>query len=372
MAEWRYHFYDLPSGELLDTLPMEQVAFGVEMRGVGTLTGSVPLYADDVDARRVLAATIPHRTKVFVERDNALVWGGRVVPPRDYSSSEGRLTINAEETLGVFAHRFLPDLTWSNTDQFDIFRGLVAALQAEPGGDMGLTVSPNLSGVRRDHSYLRSDHTVGLTALVNLSELINGFDFATSVSWDEHGRPKETIVLAYPLMGRFGSQTGLSMEYVRGSDSGGIASYSWSDGEGLFTRSWATTETEEGVTMIASTTNHALIAQGYPLLEQRQSYDGIVNLETLQAHADALTIFSAGHRVTAEVTVRARPGLELGDWQMGDQALVRLTDYRFPAQPGTGAPGFHGYMRIVGWRVTPGPPGRESYTFTMADFLEAL
>lgn len=372
MAVYQYHLYDHPSRTLIDTLPIEQVTFGVELRGVGVFTGSIPLYGDDLDAERVMAATIPHRTKIFVERDGTLVWGGRIIPPRDYDSSTGRITINAEETVGAFANRYLPNLSWYGVDQFDIFRGIVTTLQSDVGGDLGLVLGAEMSGVLRDRNYLLGDQTVGLDALTNLSEVINGFDWATQVVWDENNDPQERIVLFYPRMGRVGNQSGLVLEHDRFTGGGNVAHYTWSDGPGLFTRSWATTETEEGVQLVASKTNTDLIAAGYPLLEQSQSYDGIVILQTLQDHADALSAYASGHRVTAELTVKASDGLELGNWQMGDEALVRVSDWRFPADPVTGAPGFAGYLRVVGWEVTPDADGIEEYTFTMADFLEGL
>lgn len=372
MAEYRYHFYDLPSRTLIDTLPVEGVSFSNELRGVGSFSGTIPLYADGLDARRVMSATIPHRTKVYVERENALVWGGRLIPPRDYESAGGRLSIKAEETLGIFAYRFLPSLTFTGIEQLDIARSLLQTLQSGPGGDVGLTATSLVTGRLRDRTYTAADQTVGLDAITNLSEVIDGFDFFTQVSWSPTGTPTETLVFGYPRLGRTGPGSGLVLEYDRFSGSGNIAGYSWSDGAGLFTRSWAITTTEEGVTLVASTTNTVLLNQGYPMLEQRENYDGIVYLSTLQGHADALSIYSAGHRATASVTVRASPGMELGDWSMGDDVAVRISDHRFPPDPRTGVPGFVGYMRIVGWEVKPGPEGDETYELTLADFLEAL
>src|SRR3954452_21694074 len=110
MADYRYHFHGLRSGLHIDTLPMENVSFSYELRGVGTFTGDLPLYDPHLDARRIMEATIPDHTKVYVERDNALVWGGRLVPPRDYDSTNRRITVVGEETLGVFDKRFLPSL----------------------------------------------------------------------------------------------------------------------------------------------------------------------------------------------------------------------------------------------------------------------
>jgi hypothetical protein len=373
VAEYRYHFYDLRSQAYIDTLPVEGASFSTELRGVGSFSGECPLFADGLTADRVMDATIPHRTKIFVERDNALVWGGRIVPARDYDSSTGRLRISAEETLGAFSSRFLPNLTYAGVDQLVIARSLLQTLQADGGGNMGITFGSETSGVMRDRNYNAGDRTAGLSAFTDLSEVINGFEFATQVGWGSLGLPEEKLLLGYPRIGRAQSASGLVLEYDRFTASGGnVSAYSWSDGPGLFTRSWATTETEENVQVAASAVNTDLITAGYPLLEQSESYDGVTNLSTLEAHALALATFAAGHRVTASFTVPAAEGAELGDWQLGDDALVRISDWRFPPNPITGAPGFSGYLRIVGVGVEPGVEGAETYTFTMADFLEAL
>lgn len=370
MADYAYHFYDL-AGTRLDVLPLENASHSVELRGVGTLTGDLPLYGDGLSAGRVRDATIPDRTKIYVERDNALIWGGRLVPPRGYDSTSGRLTVNAEETLGVFGQRFLPSLTYTGVDQLDIARDLLTRLQADDGGDMALALQAGASGALRDRTYAAGDKTTALQALTDLSELPGGFDFATQTVWGPTG-PEEKLLLGYPRLGRSRGASGLVLTYDAFGLGGNVASYTWEDGPGLFTRSWASTETEEGVQLVAATTNSQLITAGYPLLEQSEDYEGVVALADLQAHADALSVYGGGHHVTATFTVKAGPDLEIGDWVLGDDVMCRISDWRFPPDRVTGAPGFAGYLRIVGAETTPGPKGAETYVFTMGDFIETL
>lgn len=372
MADYRYHFYDL-AGTRLDVLPLENATFTVELRGVGTLAGDLPLYGEGLTAERVREATIPDRTKIYVERGNALVWGGRLVPPREYDSTSGRVTINAEETIGAFDQRFLPTLAFTGVDQLSIARALISALQANDGGDMGVELDTALSGVLRDRTYAAYDKTTGLSALTDLSEVVNGFEYATQTVWDSDGNPQETLLFGYPRLGRVRDESGLVLEYDQFNPAtSNVRSYTWSDGDGLFSKSWATTETEEGIQLVATAQNTSLITAGYPLLEQAEDFDGVTNLATLQAHADALSAYAAGHHVTAEFVVDAHVGLELGDWALGDDVMVRISDWRFPPNPTSGAPGFANYMRLVSAEVTPGQEGAETYRFTMADFLESL
>lgn len=375
MATYRYHFYDTKTGTRTDILPLENVAFTTELRGVGTFQGDVPLYSEGLSASRVTQAVIPYRTKVYVERNNALVWGGMVVPPRTYDSTKGRLAVNAVESLGLTALRFLPSLTYTATDQLAIARSLVSTLQSVDGGNLGITLDASVvSGVLRDRTYSAADFTAALTALTELSEVENGFEFATQTVWGPAG-PTETLLLGYPLLGRRRTGSGMVLEYNGpAGQPGNVISYTWADDVGLYTRSYAQCQAADtGVALQAVADNPALRTLGYPLLEQSLSFDGITSQATLQAHANAVKTYSGGHHVTAAFIVAATPGLEIGDWTLGDDAMVRVSDWRFPPDQTTGAPGFADYLRIVGVSVAPdSQSGIEQYTFTMGDFVEAL
>jgi hypothetical protein len=371
VADYAYHFYDFSTRERIDTLPMENVAFGWELGGVGTLSGELPLYADALAASRVRDATLAYRTKVFVERGSQLVWGGWIHEEPSYDSSSGRLTVTAEESLGYFARRFLPTLSFTGQDQLAIARALITALQSQPGGDMWVTLDPSVtSGVLRDRTYNAFDRTPGLQALTQLSEVIDGFEVAVQCIWDGSLEPLETLLLGYPRLGRALAASGLVWEFDRFMASEqSLESFTWaSTGTPMATKCYADTETDDGVQLTAMAERPDLVAGGYPLMEYSESFDGIQNISTLQAHADALQEFRAAPRIAATATAKAQPGLEIGDFQIGDDVLCRISDHRFP--PGEdGAPGFLGYLRIVGCDVTPGVDGAETYTFTLADLV---
>lgn len=374
MATFRYLFYDYSTRRLIDVLPMTGVSFGWELRGVGTFSGSVPLYADDLPARRVREATLPYRTKVFVERGRQLVWGGWINEEPSYDSSTGTVQVKAEESLGYFGQRFMPTVTYSGQDQFAIARSIITTLQASPGGDMWIQTDPAAtSGVLRDRTYSQYDLTTGLSALTNLSEVINGFDFAVQVIYDGSNVPNETLMLGYPRLGRIGAASGLVLEYDRFTGGGNVESFTWADaGTPMATRVWANSETDEGVQLTLPADRPDLISLGYPLMEQSEQYDGVVNSATLKAHADAVLAYRSGVRVAATIEVKAQPGVEIGDWIMGDDVLCRVSDWRFPPDPVTGAPGFLAYLRMVGCTVTPGVEGEETYSFTMGDFISPI
>jgi hypothetical protein len=373
VATFRYHFYDWASGAKLDTLPVEQVTCTWEVNSAGTFTGVIDLRGDSTPAGRVIPATEPLRTKVFLERDSTLIWGGQVTEPRSYDSGTGKLTVNGQETVGYLASRFVPTLSLYGADQITIAEQVIASLQAVAGGDANLQVAApdGLSGVLRDGVYSQYDFTNGLQALTDLTGMDDGFEFATQVQW-AGGMPLETLVLAYPRLGRIGSASPAVIEHNFGT-SGNCQTYTWPDGPGLFTRTWADATTADGVQLDASCNNTDLVNAGYPLLEQKvdASSSKPTTLAVLQAIANKQGRWADGERVAAQFNVNATAGMEIGDWLAGDDVMVRITDFRFPAGP-QGQPGFADYMRIGQAQLTTDDNGLEVYQLTTLDYTESV
>lgn len=371
MAEFRYLFYDVSSHRLIDALPMTDVSFGRELSGVGTFSGSIPMYADDLPAQRIRDAILPYRTKICVERDHQLVWAGWIHEEPAYDSAGGVVVVQAEESLGYFARRYMPTVRYEGQDQLAIARSIIDALQVQPGGDMWITFDASvLSGRLRDRGYSVFDRTEGLSALLQLSEVIDGFEVSTHVSYDGNQMPQEVLALGYPRLGRAGAESGIVLEHDRFSGTGNIESFTWGDsGTPMCTRVWASSETDEGVQLTAMAERPDLISVGYPLMEAGETFDGVIFTTTLQEHADALQDFRSDVRIAAQVSAKAQPGLTIEDFAVGDEFLCRFSDWRFPPGQG-GAPGLVQYLRMVAFTVAPGVEGQESYTFTMAPFVD--
>jgi hypothetical protein len=81
-------------------------------------------------------------------------------------------------------------------------------------------------------------------------------------------------------------------------------------------------------------------------LQTAHSYQDIVYASTLRAHLLAEGALAQGLSVTPTMTVRAGADPQVGEWSVGDDARVRITDERFP--PGDQqAPGLDRVARIV-------------------------
>jgi hypothetical protein len=369
VADFRYLFYDWTSNQLLDSFRLESAALGWELNAPGTMTADVPLFDASLPWSRVGPATIPLRTKVFVTRDTELIWGGQIMEPRTYDSTTRQLTITAQETIGYFKSRFVPTLSLLGTDQTTIATTIIGTLEGQADGSAGLNINPALSGMLRDGTYSQYDFVDGLTALTDLTEVQGGLEFATRYSWSNTGFPSEELVLAYPRLGKVApGQITTVLEY---NDQGGgnIISYTWPEGPGLFTRTWADATTADGVQLDAKYDATALTDAGYPLLEQKVDFSSAkpATLPLLQAYANQQGAIVGKELVAATFDCKPDSDLVVGAWALGDDVRVRITDPRWPAGP-AGQPGLDTYMRIVSAKVTTDSGGLEEYSFTCDNY----
>lgn len=368
MATFRYIFTDWQNN-LLDQLPVQGSTLTWGVSTPGTFTGQVIL-GDQLKGPRVRACTQPLKTKLFIERDGQLQWGGQVTEPRPYDSSSHAVTVNAQETTGYLAGVFLPTLSLLGLDQVTIAEQVVAAAQAQAGASAGLTVTPltGLSGVLRDGAYSQSDFTDALQAVTDMTEASGGFEFATRVSWS-NGVPFEEILIAYPQLGRRGAASPLVIEYNEVTGAGNCRNYTWPDGPGLATRVWGSATTADGVQLVASADNLDLLRSGYPLIESKVDFSSSkpATQADLQAYVTQQAAWADGEVTAAQFTVTPSADFRLGLFTVGDDVRVRITDEWFPAGAG-GQPGFDGWMRIGQLQCTPDQSGSEVYTVTTLNY----
>lgn len=212
MANYRFLAYSLVANSFLDELPVTSSApLGSALNAAGGLTIQVarsahnPQGVDPTKAVRDLdAATAPARTAVFVDRDGGLTWGG-IIWTRRRTASGATWELGCSSFESYFDRRVIKDdLTYTGIDQLTIAAALVTYAQAQPGGNIGITVPSVTSGVTRTMSYNAEQRTVIGQALRDLAGLDQGFDFAIRVDWVA-GVPTKTLELSYPGRGRRGN-----------------------------------------------------------------------------------------------------------------------------------------------------------------------
>lgn len=365
MSAYTYLACDLRTDQVLDELPLTGVTFG---RGLGAdvrqLRAKVPLGDRKWPASRLWAATQPARTMVWVARDDQLV-GGYILWTRNRRTGE----VSGSEVLSYFTRRHVrTTMVAAGVDQLSIARNLLAAAQTtEAGavGDLGVQLGPaSTSGVLRDRTYDAADRKSYADALTELANVQGGFELRIDAVGSIDNRAK-MLVLGYPRLGRAGASSGLQFELP-----GNLSDYDWpEDGTELSTLADALGAGDEGRQLVGTATQAALEAAGYPRLERTGSYSDVTDQATLDGHAAADLAASAGLVIYPKLVVRAGAAPQLGTYDPGDDARVRITDTSWP-RPAAGGAGLDTTLRLLGIDCTPAAGGAdEKVQLTMGGVL---
>jgi hypothetical protein len=256
-------------------------------------------------------------------------------------------------------------LVYDNEDQLFIAQDLLTLAQTLAGGDIGVVVPNNVSGVDVTRVYYAYEFKDVWGAIKDLSNQQDGFDFNIDVAYDTNLEPRKYAQTAYPYRGitfNANNADALVFEFP-----GNIVAYEWpDDGSVVSNKMYGIgPQSNEAKIVAIATAPTDQIAAGYPLLEDTVSYTDqydptILYQQTLgEVTAKQLPV------VTPKIVIPAYASPVLGSYKTGDECLLRITDDRFPNN-GSGF-GLSQVYRIVAISVQPGEDGPERVTLTLTD-----
>lgn len=354
MALYRYLFADLLTDTIREEMPLQNVSYGDVLDAPGALSADLPLSLKNTAGyEKVTRANLdPGKTAVYVERDGVLVWGG-ILWTLAADAVNYKLSIGCEGFWSYFRRRLIRTTkAYAATDQLAIVQDLMNTAQAISGGNIGVTVGSETSGVQRDATYNAYQRANLGQEIEALSGLSGGFDFAIDVMYDGSGNRTKKLNLSYPSRG---ARTAHVLDL-----GGSIESLSWNIdatqqanlidalGQGSLTAlliGTAADTTELGV---------------YPLLEDTVSYPTVSVPATLNAHAAATL---ASRRLPVEtlptLVSHGTTDLQIGAFRTGDELEVRAKDT-------TGFISLDSLYRVAAWTVSVNDDGKETIAFSLA------
>lgn len=386
MADYAINFCT-SSLALITTLPTASLSHERILRGAGAFAGFIAHSDPGVLAKNPIGATQVAKTRIVISRNGQAVWSGWSWLRRRRRSTPG-LDLTGAETWSYLTHREIGNtLVFTQVDQLQIAQDLMAYAQgramshvtsvdgvaragtitvAKPGGDLGIAIGTETSGVLRDVTYEWTQRKPIAQAIEELASLDQGFDYSidpgplTSTSW------QDSFVLSYPRRGRPAGQT-----FLAWSLPGAIIDYDWpEDGTGIATTSVALGRGTGATMLYSAASAQYLIDAGFPLLERTRTYDLDVQASlNAQAVADSRV---DGVPAVALPTVIVRGGRnpQVGAYITGDEGRYTINDENFPN------PGYLGqdqsldtYMRIQSFKVDVSDEGRELVTQTLGPVL---
>lgn len=350
-------FTDLIAGQttVVDTAGGRTASIGNQLTVVERTPQVWESSTSTIDMRVLLAATVPERTIIYVERDGVLLDGYVVLQRKLEGGDTPSVQLQGASSLAVLRrNRVVSTLEWAAADQFQIARDLVTHMQLQPGGDIGIDVGSGTSGVARDRTYPARERKNLGDALAELAAVIDGFDFAVDVAWVA-GQPAKQLTLSYPRRGRVAGSSGLAV--VAGKN---LVSYSKLEDGTRSARSVDAFGAGDGEDMLISTaTRTDLIDAGWPLTADTVAHKDVTRQDTLDGHALAAVAARAATPEFWSVVVDPDdPECALGSWIIGDDVLLEVFDELHPD-------GYRRHHRIVEAAVTVPDSGKETVTLTL-------
>lgn len=365
MTQYRYLFADLVTNDILAELPLTNVTFSQVLNSSGTLNGEILGSDVNESGYDFPNTTVPARTAIYVDRDGVLIWGG-ILWTRSWNSDSQSYSFSAREFPSYFERRRITDTTvFENTDQLVIVETLITDAQNVPGGDIGVIVGSETSGILVDRVYFDYEFKDVWGAIKDLSNQQDGFDFNIDVDYFNNN-PTKYLRLDYPARGRtfsYNDPAALVFDFP-----GNLVYYEYPEDGSITTNLMygIGPNSNEGMIRAVATSPTNQIAAGFPLLEDTTTYNDQYDPDLLYQQTLGEVTAKQLPVVTMKIVIPAYENPVLGSYKTGDQCLVRITDDRFP-QPTNGGYGFVAIKRIVAINVEPGEDGPERVTLTLAD-----
>ena len=357
-TQYRYLLADVLTNQIIAELSLTNVNFTQQLNAAGTFTGDLLLSGVNSAGLNVLASTIPGRCAVYVDRSGVLVWGG-IIWQREYDSASQDLKITAREFESYFERRRITStLSYTSQDQLTIAESLIQTAQAVPYGNIGVIIPSTISGVTVSQVYYSYEFKTYFNALSDLAKNNNGFDFNIKVAYDGDGNPTKTLQLGYPRLGNtYSSTSAIVPTFIL--PAGNIVQYNYKeDGTKAVNTVYATGAGSNEGKLIATGTDSAKTASGWPLLEDSTNYSNITDSTLLTGLANGQVLAASYPPQTLQIVAPPYADPVFGTYNLGDQARVVITDPFYPSE-------FDGNFRIIGLNVSPGENGPERVTLTL-------
>ncbi|MDT0412244.1 MULTISPECIES: hypothetical protein [Streptomyces] len=359
---YRAVFCDLRTDQVIDVLPLTDTKFDDYIGKAGSLSATVPL-PDAALAARARTALVPGRTAVWLERDGDIWWGGVLWTRTPSSDERGRVQV--EFQAGTFDsyldHRILAhDFTATATDQFDLARMLVAHAQEQPGGDIGIQLGSEVSGIARDASFAVSGLTRIRELLDQIAQFDSGFEWRVRCYRDAEGRRAKRLQLGHPVIS--GSAEDLVLDHP-----GQVLTYSLPADSTVQADVWVARgdspnadQAEESQPLTVSVESPEDLAAGWPRLESTSDHSGVTDPAVLRSLAQAQLARQRMPEVIPEITVRLDG--RISPALLGANVRLRLRDlwHQEPEEE---------RFRVVGIAIEP-PQRAKAETATL--YLEGM
>lgn len=265
--------------------------------------------------RNVLA---PYQTEVKLKRNGVYLFGTQVIDaPISLSETESSISVKCTGYLNLFKDRYITKSYPDTTETTTIASDMLLTTQAQPNGNMGVTISPTpyITGVPHERNYVRDNIKDRLKGLTNLVESKFDFDFSADKvfrTYAQIGSVRNDVFLTYPyniksiVVERTGSNI---FNKLYGVGSG-------------FGADQVTATVAEGIT------DDSISQLAYYLREKIVQFNSVVEQTTLDQNTSARLAMLKDVLEIVKVTVTGNE-FDLNYVGIGDRIRVAIQDHPF-------------------------------------------
>lgn len=374
---WHLTFATAVGDTTIDSFPCEIQELSRYIGKTGSIDATVPITNPDLGWRMREVIGGEGRLSVYAYRHGECWWGGFLDNTRVVSSNLGAELQIKGSTFEAYVDRreHREDTKWVGVEQTQMARRLWDYMQSTgPGSSIGVNTNiPNLTTKARDMSWLRADiKTVG-AILKEISNRVDGFEWAIDV-YDDGVQRHRDLTVGYPIIGR--PDVGMTLEYpgdiityeIEGDALDGATSFQArgkapdpvgkpgtpgnKDGTG---GSGVAAEKVPPIMSSKEFNDDGLHKAGYVRIDATVDRPTVTEVATLDAWADLALKMRSGPLVLPAIVARMD---NITQAALGSNARLRISDHPFPEGP-YGEPGWEGLARVIGYEISPGNFGAD-------------
>lgn len=374
---WIYQFCDLATDREITTLSLTAPTFDSLVGQAGPFQASIHLPWGDAEFAARVASVFPPenvwpppagpgRVKLHVYQGPTMqnLWDSYIVweaPSSGDAAGREVVNIRGAQIASYMWHRCIwDDLAYAQEDQIDMAHSLVADMQVDAGGDIGIQISGAMSGVLRDKEYPASSSVIYGQALSELASMDDGFEWVVR-SYVDGGVRVHEFVTGYPDLS---TTLGVNQELYL-SKPGNLISYNMGNSalvtanryraRGDTVNDDLTQKSEPSLGNIITDT--ALTGAGFLYLDAVVDKQGITAVTELDAYARWWKDTRSGVISVPELVVEFDGTFPLHTGLLGQYLNVTIVSTRYPLNA-LGQPTFTARWRLIGISVTPNGRGQ--------------
>lgn len=339
MATVTYTFGDARTNQIIAELPIQSPSLNESLDG-SEFRGTLHLDLTGYDNNTTIAATVPGRNYVVVERDNTII-GDYIIRSRTYQAQSKSLQIYGSGWKDYSNYRNKTTNYSQTKEQRNIFIDLYNDMQSDANSLQVSLPSIFSTQVTKNLVVLGSEYKTYRQIIDSIADGDDGFDWVVRTS-KTNGVYTRLIDIGYPTLGSPINHGAVTFEYP-----GNVLNYWENETMGDSGTHFFGIGAGEGSSMLTATVTHTdLLSAGFPRYDVDVSLKDVNNSSILASRTNAEALKNKAPLSVITIEVKGDREPIFGSYGIGDMCRLVFTDAKHPNT-------YIKSTRILAWEYYP-------------------